>query len=133
MTAAARACVTMQELVARALAAAETNLTGKLASMDAGKQTNRVGRPREPLPDDVSTLRSALASRIRSLRLAAGLSSAALAARAGVATSTVIRLEAGQSGAIESIAAVAGALGLTPAELMAAVPAWTSSRQAGRK
>jgi transcriptional regulator with XRE-family HTH domain/tetratricopeptide (TPR) repeat protein len=62
-----------------------------------------------------------LGARIRTLRYRRGLSQAQLAAKAGVGEKTLKRLEAGRTGTPhpDTLAAIAGALGLPPEELFA--------------
>ena len=57
-------------------------------------------------------LRSEIAARLARLRLARNVTQAALAEEAGVALRTVRRLEAGQSGSLDSFLRIAIALGL---------------------
>jgi transcriptional regulator with XRE-family HTH domain len=58
--------------------------------------------------------------RVRELREAAGLKPGELAAQAGCATSTIVRLESGHGRPNEKdLAKLATALGVTPAELVA--------------
>ncbi len=78
-----------------------------------------------------------LAERLELLRKSRGLTPIALAAAAGVSLATIFRIERGTSGrkaapdaamspGINTIAAIAKALGMSPAELLADVPTWNA-------
>lgn len=80
------------------------------------------GRPRAERP---AGLRGQFGERLEAVRKAQELTQSELAERAGVGSGTVIRLESGAaSPSLETVADLAGALGLRPRELMQPCKDW---------
>lgn len=80
------------------------------------------GKPRLPRPDSLS---GRLGSRVELLRKRAGLTSTQLAAAAGISSGSVQQLERGSvSPKLDTVAAIAGALGVSPAKLLRGVDGW---------
>lgn len=80
------------------------------------------GRPRKPRPPGLS---GELGLAVEARRKGLGLSAEELGEAAGLGTGTVIRLErGGQSPTLDTVLAVAHALGLSGAELLASCPSW---------
>jgi transcriptional regulator with XRE-family HTH domain len=81
------------------------------------------GRPRKPRPAGLS---GQLGGRIELLRKERGWSADELGAAAGLGTGTVLRVERGeQSSTLDTVLAIAHALGKSGAELLRGCPAWT--------
>lgn len=87
------------------------------------------GRPRKPRPAGLS---GQLGSRIELLRKKRSLSADDLGAIAGLGVGTVIRVERGeQSPTLDTVLAIAHALGRSGADLLASCPAWTDRPKGG--
>jgi transcriptional regulator with XRE-family HTH domain len=85
-------------------------------------QERQRGRPRKPRPPGLS---GELGLAVEARRKELNLSAEELGDAAGLGTGTIIRLErGGQSPTLDTVVAVAHALGLSGAELLAACPAW---------
>lgn len=87
------------------------------------------GRPRKPRPDNLS---GQLGERVESLRKDRNLSADDLGTIAGLGLGTVIRVERGeQSPTLDTVLAIAHALGMSGADLIATCPAWTDKPKGG--
>lgn len=87
------------------------------------------GRPRKPRPDNLS---GQLGERIESLRKERNLSADDLGTIAGLGLGTVIRVERGeQSPTLDTVLAIAHALGMPGADLLGACPAWKEKPKGG--
>lgn len=88
------------------------------------KEIRQRGRPRKERPDNLS---GQLGSRIEALRKERNLSADELGAAAGLGVGTVIRVERGeQSSTLDTVLAIAHALGKSGAELLKSCPAWSA-------
>jgi transcriptional regulator with XRE-family HTH domain len=86
------------------------------------KKAASTGRARNERP---AGLRGEVAVAIENARKAKGLNQPELAKLAGVGLGTIARCERGDvSPSLETVAAIAGALGMSPAMLMGKCPAW---------
>lgn len=89
-----------------------------------------MGKPRHPRPEGLA---GELAGRIEALRKGRGMSSRDLASAAGVGFGTIQRIEAGSaSPSVDTVSAIALALGITPHRLMRPCPSWSGYETAGR-
>ncbi len=80
------------------------------------------GRPRKPRPPGLS---GQLGERIESLRKERELTADELSRNSGLGAGTILGLERGeQSPTLDTVLAIAHALGVSGAELMAGCPAW---------
>lgn len=80
------------------------------------------GKPRLPRPDSLS---GRLGARVEQIRKQAGLTSTQLAAAAGISSGSVQQLERGSvSPKLDTVAAIAGALGVTAGKLLKGVEGW---------
>ena len=87
-------------------------------------QRNPGGRPRVGRPP-ITTHRGSLAARIETLRVNRGFTQPELARLSGLGLGTIARLERGDvSPSAETLIAIAGAFGLTGAQLMRGVAGW---------
>lgn len=87
------------------------------------------GRPRKPRPANLS---GQLGERIESLRKERNLSADDLGAIARLGLGTVIRVERGeQSPTLDTVLAIADALGISGADLLATCRAWTAKPKGG--
>ena len=85
---------------------------------------NPGGRPRVGRPP-ITTHRGSLAARIETLRANRGFTQPELARLSGLGLGTIARLERGDvSPSVETVIALAGAFGLTGAQLMRGVTGW---------
>ncbi len=90
--------------------------------MDATRQR---GRPRKPRPPGLS---GQLGEAVERRRKESALSAEDLGSLAGLGLGTVIRVERGeQSPTLDTVLAVAHALGMSGADLLADCPAWTET------
>lgn len=88
------------------------------------RRTARGGRPRVERPEGLA---GQLGERVEALRKEKTWSAADLATAARIGLGTVIRLEAGRtSPTLDTVLAVAGALGISGSELLKACPEWTT-------
>jgi transcriptional regulator with XRE-family HTH domain len=85
------------------------------------------GRPRKPRPPGLS---GQFGETVEQSRKDAGLSAEELGTLAGLGQGTVIRVERGeQSPTLDTVLAIAHALGQSGAELLAACSAWTERQK----
>ncbi len=85
-------------------------------------QTRQRGRPRKPRPPGLS---GELGQAVEIRRKERGLSADELGSLAGLGLGTVLRVERGnQSPTLDTVLAIAHALGVSGAELLAACAAW---------
>ena len=88
------------------------------------------GRPRKPRPPGLS---GQLGERVEILRKKHGLTADALGDQAGIGLGTTIRVERGeQSPTLDTVLALAHALGVSGADLLADCPDWTDSPKGKR-
>jgi transcriptional regulator with XRE-family HTH domain len=86
-------------------------------------ESRQRGRPRKLRPAGLS---GQLGGRIESLRKERGWSADELGCVAGLGTGTVLRVERGeQSATLDTVLAIAHALGKSGADLLRGCPAWT--------
>jgi len=87
------------------------------------------GRPRKPRPDNLS---GQLGARVESLRKERSLSADDLGMIAGLGLGTIIRVERGeQSPTLDTVLAIAHALGVSATNLLATCPAWKDKPKGG--
>lgn len=92
-------------------------------------ESRQRGRPRKTRPAGLS---GQLGERVESLRKERNLSADDLGNSAGLGLGTVIRVERGeQSPTLDTVLAIAHALGMSGADLLAVCPAWTIMTKGG--
>lgn len=92
-------------------------------------QPRQRGRPRKPRPAGLS---GQLGARVERLRKERNLSADDLGAIAGLGLGTVIRVERGeQSPTLDTVLAIAHALGMSGTELLAPCAAWSDKSKRG--